>query len=97
MPEDEKPFTDLISWLFAPIVELFLKDRELHFELIDPVFEKEDFLGFGIRVYGSQSFQASPTDPSRESGGQQGGSDEEREGGVENVEALCHGASSNAS
>jgi len=64
IPEDQKSLTDLISRFLALLGVLFLKDRDLHFELIDPVFEKEDLLGFGIDIHGSQSLQASPADPS---------------------------------
>ena len=76
----------------ALLVELFLKDRDLHFELVDPVFEKEDLLGFGVGIPAGQAFQASLAHPSRESSRQQGGSDEQGDGGIEDVEILCHGA-----
>jgi len=54
VPEDEKPLTNRVSRVLALLVEVFLKDRDLHFELVDPVFEKEYFFGFGICVHGSQ-------------------------------------------
>jgi hypothetical protein len=34
------------------LVEVFLRDRNLHFEPVDPVFEEEDFLGFGTLILG---------------------------------------------
>ena len=37
-------------WPF--LVEVFLQDRDLHFELVDPVFEEEDLLGFGVSILG---------------------------------------------
>ena len=60
-----------------------------HFELIYPVFEKEDFPGFGVGVHDGQPFQASLADPTGESSGQQGG--------VEDIEVLCHDESFQAS
>lgn len=48
--------------------------------------------GLGVGIHARQSFQASPANPAREPSGQQGGSDEEGDGGVEDVEVLCHGA-----
>ena len=65
--------------------------------MIDSVFEEEDFFGFGIGVPSGQSLQASSSNPSRESRGQQGGFDEERDGGIEEVEVFCHGALSRLS
>ena len=97
VPEDKESFTNGVSWALALLVEMPLQDRYLHFELIDPVVEKEDFLGLGILGHGSQSFQASPADSSREPSRQQGGSDEERNGGIEDVKVLGHDASFDAS
>jgi hypothetical protein len=90
-PEDQEPFADLISRLLALLTVVFLEDRDLHLELVDPVFEKEDLLGFGVDVHGRQSFQASPANLSRESGSQQHGSAEQGNGGIE---VLCHSTSS---
>ena len=76
MPKDEKPFANGVSGVLPSLGELFLKDRDLHFELVNLVFQKEDFLGFGVGVHGGESFQTSSSDPSQESSRQQGGFDE---------------------
>ena len=63
MPKDEEPLTDLISRLRALLAELFLQDRDLHFELVDPVFEEEDFSSFGIDIPAGQALEAASANP----------------------------------
>ena len=77
VPEDEEPLADIVSRLLILLMEVFLQDRDLHFELVDPVFEEDDFLGFGVSIPGCQSFEVSLAHASRESGREQGGSDEQ--------------------
>jgi len=91
MPEDERPFANSVSWVLGSFGDLPLQNGHLHFELVHLVFEKEEFPGFGVGTHGDQSFQAAFSDPSRESGREQRGFYEERDGGVEDVEVLCHG------
>lgn len=62
MPENQESLPHLISWLLALLTDLFLKDRSLHFELIDPVFKEENLSGFGVVVLGRRSFEASFAD-----------------------------------
>ena len=97
MPEDEKPFMNSVSWALALLAEVFLKDRQLHFELVDPVFEEEDLLGFGVGIPAGQLFEASLANPPRESGRKQSSLDDERDGGTDDVEVLYHGALSKLS
>ena len=85
-----------VSWALALLAEMLLQDRDLHFELVDPVFEEENLLGFDIDVPGGQPLEASPANPSREAGCEQHGSDEQGNGGIDEVEVLCRGASSKA-
>ncbi len=77
VPEDEQPLVNGISWAPAVSMEVLLQDRDLHFELVDPVFEEEDFLSLGIDIFAGQSFEASPANPSREPHREQGGPDEQ--------------------
>ena len=58
----------------------------------DPVFEKENLLGFGVGIPAGQAFEASLAPPSREPSREQDGPDEEGNGGIEDVEILYHGA-----
>jgi len=37
LSENEEPFADFISWLLAVLVEVFLKNRQMHFKLVDLV------------------------------------------------------------
>jgi hypothetical protein len=97
LPENEESLPHLISWLLALLVEVFLKDRGLHFEVVDPVFEEEDLPGFEIDVPGGQAFEVSLAYTSRESGGQQHGSDEQGNSGIEDIEVFCHARSSKTS
>jgi len=64
VPEDEESFTDGVSWVLALSVEVFLQDRDLHFELVDSVLQEEDLLGFGIDLPAGQAVQAALADPS---------------------------------
>ena len=64
MPENEESLPHLISWLLALLTDLFLKDRNLHFELIDPVFKEENLSGFGVAVHVRKAFEASLADSS---------------------------------
>jgi hypothetical protein len=77
MPEDEQPLADTVPWLLALLIGVFLKDRDLHFKLVESVFEEEDLLGFGVGIPGSQSLEVSPANPAGESSCQQGRSDEQ--------------------
>jgi exosome complex RNA-binding protein Rrp42 (RNase PH superfamily) len=45
--------------------------------LIDPVFEEENFLGFGLAISTSEASEVSLTNAPRESRRKQGGSDEQ--------------------
>ena len=74
---NDKPLTDGVSWALPSRGGLLLENGHPHFELVDPVFEEEDFPGVDVGVSGSQSFQASFANSSGESGGEQGGSDEQ--------------------
>jgi len=65
------------SELLPSPVEVFLQNRDLHFELADPVFEKENLLGFGVDIPARQTSEASLAHASREPRRQQGGSDEQ--------------------
>ena len=69
---------------------------ELHFELVDSVFQEEDFLGFGIDIPAGQTFEVSLAHAPRETRREQGGSDEEGDGSVEDIEVLRHANSSKA-
>jgi hypothetical protein len=97
VPEDQEPFPHLIAWFLALLGELLLQDRELHFELVDAVFEEEDLSGFRVDVPAGQTVEVSLTHPPRESRREEGGFDEERDRGVEDLEILCHASSSKAS
>jgi len=90
MPEHQKPLADVISRLRAFSGVLFLTDRDLHFKLVDLVFEKENLLSFSVSVLGCQSFGASFAGPPGESGGQQSGPNERGNGRIKDVEVLCH-------
>jgi len=57
VPEDEESFTNGVPWALTLLVEMLPQDRDLHFELIDPVFEEEDLPGLGIGIFGGQSFE----------------------------------------
>jgi len=96
VPKDEQSLVNGVSWALALLMGMLLQDRDLHFKLVDPVFEKEDLLGLRVNVSADQSFEAAPAHPSRETSREQGGSDEQRDSGIEDVEILCHGASSRA-
>jgi hypothetical protein len=92
VPEDEPSLADGVSWVPALSVEVLRQDRDLHFELVDPVFEKEDLRSFGISILGGQAFQAALAHPSREARREQGGPHQEGNGGIEDLEIVCHGA-----
>jgi len=76
VPEDEKLFADGLSWVLPSLGGRLLVNGYLHFERIQPVFEKEDFLGLVVSIHGGQSFQISPANPPGESSRQQGSFDE---------------------
>ena len=61
MPEDKQSLSKRVSWLLLSLLNPLLENRHLHFELVDLVFEKEDFLVFGLGVHGRKAFEASPT------------------------------------
>jgi len=42
-------------------MEVFLQDRDLHFELVDSVLEEEDFLGLGVDIPVRQALEVSLT------------------------------------
>lgn len=61
---------DGISWAPALPVQVLLQDRDLPLELVDSVFEKEDFLSFGVGISVGQAFEATLANASREPSGQ---------------------------
>ena len=64
MPEDKQPLPKRISRLFLSLLNPLLENRHLHFELVDLIFQKEDFLVFGVGVHGSKPFEALLTNSS---------------------------------
>ena len=64
---------------------------DLHFELVDSVFEEENLLGFGISILGGQAIEATLPHTPRESRREQGGPHQEGNGGIEDLEIVCHG------
>ena len=61
MPEDEQPLSKRVSRFLMSLLNPLLENRHLHFELVYLVFEKEDFLVFGVDVHGRKAFEASLT------------------------------------
>ena len=92
MPKDQEPFADTIPRLRSLLVNVFLKNRDLHFQLVDSVIEKEDLLGFGVNIHGGKAFEASFTGSSGESGRQQGGFDDQGNTVADDLEVLIHRA-----
>ncbi len=64
MPEDKQSLSKRVSGLFLSLLNPLLENRHLHFELIDLIFQKEDFLVFGVGVHGRKAFEASLTNSS---------------------------------
>ena len=58
MPEDEKPFAKGVSRVLLFLLDPFLKDRYLHFQLVNLISKKDDFFVLGVGVHGSKPFQA---------------------------------------
>lgn len=92
MPEDKESLSKRVSRFLLSLLNPLLENRHLHFELVDLVFEKDDFLVFGVGVHGHKAFEASLTDSSRESGGQNGRFDDQRNSIADDVQVLIHTA-----
>jgi hypothetical protein len=58
MPEYKQPFSNGVMGLFLSLLDSLLENRHLHFKLIDLVFQKEDFLVFGVGGHGRKAFEA---------------------------------------
>jgi len=61
MPEDKQSLSKGVSRLLLSLLNPLLENRHLHFELIDLVVQKEDFLVFSVGVHGGKAFEASLT------------------------------------
>jgi hypothetical protein len=64
LPKDKQSLSKCVSQLFLSLLNPLLENRHLHFELVDLIFQKEDFLVFGVGVHGSKAFEASLTNSS---------------------------------
>ena len=64
MPDDKQPLPKRVLRLFLSFLNPLLENQYLHFELVDLIFQKEDFLVFGVGVHGSKPFEASLTNSS---------------------------------
>jgi len=59
MPEDKQSLSKGVSWLLLSLLNPLPENRHLHFELIDLVCQKEDFLVFGVHIHGGKASEAS--------------------------------------
>ena len=59
MPEDEQSLSKRVPRFLLSFLNPPLENRHLRFELVDLVFEKEDFLVFGVGIHGRKAFEAS--------------------------------------
>ena len=64
MPEDKQSFSKRVSRFLLSFLNPLLENRHLHFELVELVFGKEDFLVFGVDLHGRKALEASLTNSS---------------------------------
>jgi hypothetical protein len=55
MPEDKQSLSKCVSRLFLSLLNPLLENRHLHFELVDLIFQKKDFLVVFTDVYGGET------------------------------------------
>ena len=64
MSDDKQSLSKRVSRLFLSLLNPLLENRHLHFELVDLIFQEEDFLVFFTDVHGGKTSQTAFPSPS---------------------------------
>ncbi len=88
--DNEKSFSNSVSWVLLFLPGSFLKDGYLHLLLIDLVVKKDDLLVFVVNIHGCKTFQASFAGSARESGSKDGCFDNQCNRRINDVGIICH-------
>ena len=89
--DNEKFFSNSVSWVLLFLPGSFLKDGYLHLLLIDLVMKEENLLVFVIGIHFRKTLQISFSGSPRESGGKDGCLDYKCDCGVNDFDIVCHG------